>query len=69
MAYFCYVYREDGDVPYMEVLSEIALEAAQDRAMKLLDDRPHWTAAEIFYDSEPLARLTREELSWAPLLR
>jgi hypothetical protein len=53
MPLICYVHRQGNSVPYFEVLSEPAGEAAARRAAQLLAERPDGVRAEL-WDGEEL---------------
>lgn len=60
MSYICYVYQGDDQVPYMEVLGDLAADAAKARLRQLLRERPHADRAEL-WDGETIAvRLTQD---------
>lgn len=51
MPLICYVLREGGAAPYMEILPEQSLEGAARRAEQLLAERPNGLCAELWEDN------------------
>ena len=60
MPYFCYIHRQAGGVPHLEVLSETSQGPAIDRAAKLMAQRADAVRAEIWEDERLIFNLPRE---------
>lgn len=61
MAYICYIYQGDDQIPYMEVLGEVSAELAQARLQQLLRDRPRARRGELWQDDR-LAATFRQDV-------
>ncbi|MDB5441615.1 MAG: hypothetical protein JWM33_4042 [Caulobacteraceae bacterium] len=58
--YFCYVYRDEHDVPYFEVVTSRDEDGARDRALGLLNDRPQHRYVELWEDRRLLGVFSRQ---------
>jgi hypothetical protein len=60
MPYFCYIHREAGGVPHLEVLPETSQGPAIDRATQLMAQRADAVRAEIWEDERLILSLPRD---------
>ncbi len=60
MPYFCYIHREAGGVPHLEVLPETSQGLAIDRATQLMAQRADAVRAEIWEDERLIMSLPRD---------
>jgi hypothetical protein len=60
MAYFCYIHRQAGGVPHLEVLPETSQGPAIDTAARLMAQRADAIRAEIWEDERLIFSLPRE---------
>ena len=60
MAYFCYIHRQAGGVPHLEVLPETSQGPAIDTAARLMAQRADAVRAEIWEDERLIFSLPRE---------
>ena len=60
MSYFCYIHRQAGGVPHLEVLPETSEGPAIDMAARLMAQRADAVRAEIWEDERLVFTLPRE---------
>lgn len=60
MSYICYVYQGDNQVPYMEVLGDLTVDAAKARLKQLLRERPYADRGELWDDETIALRLNQD---------
>lgn len=60
MAYFCYIHRQAGGVPHLEVLPETQQGQAIDTAARLMEQRADAVRAEVWEDERLIFTLPRE---------
>jgi hypothetical protein len=60
MSYFCYIHRQTGGVPHLEVLPETSEGPAIDMAARLMAQRADAVRAEIWEDERLIFSLPRE---------
>jgi hypothetical protein len=60
MSYFCYIHRQAGGVPHLEVLPETSEGPAINMAARLMAQRADAVRAEIWEDERLIVSLPRE---------
>ena len=60
MSYFCYIHRQAGGVPHLEVLPETSEGPAIDMAARLMAQRADAVRAEIWEDERLIVSLPRD---------
>lgn len=48
MPFICYLYEDENQVPYMEILPSASLAEARSLTLDLLHQRPHYGRAELW---------------------
>jgi hypothetical protein len=59
MAYFCYIHRQAGGVPHLEVLPETTQDVAFATARRMLQQRTEAIRAEVWEDERLIFTLPR----------